>query len=449
MSSRSVACLDACIDSLPRDALMRLAASGCRESEAVRHLAESLFGVHMSDATTHSVHEVLLSTDLLPYVLSLLGPSDFAVNTVCKLWATVWKATDINRRSLTLVETTLPAMIGCSQEQLVSLPPTETITCIASVDRDGEHQALLVLRVGNQITTYGENDLTNKIDSFKVQSNYGEVAANRHSIWVINEYTERSWINRFDHKGNLLAETSNVCWEEDDGYFYPRAAFMSLKKSSFLNRDVPSLMLFFVTYDDAEVLDMLADQVGPDQMTILDAATLGFFHNFGREVVVSPHDSVWVGDELFVCDNSPDNHRLTVFAEDGRFLRHILFPGRRPKYIKNVKDRLYVVECTDSSTNNHHGPREEACGKRIFVLSLTGEKLQVLDVDIPAALSPIANQIPDVNTSSNMYTYITLFCSFAGKLLVPLRGKRTAAGYEKEGHWGTDQAMKLLTLIGI
>lgn len=445
MSSRSVACLNACIDNLPRDALVRLAASGCRESEAVRHLAESLFGVHMSGATTHCVHEVLLSTDLLPYVLSLLGPSDVAVKTVCKMWATVWKDTASNRRSLTLVESTLPAMIGCSQEQLVSLSPAGTITTMTSVDRDGEHPALLVLRVGNQITIYDENDLTNEIHSFKVQSNYGEVVANRHYIWVINEFSERSWINRFDHKGNLLAETTKECWEEDDGNSYPRAAFMSLKKRSSLNLNVPSLMLFFVTFDDAEVLDIEAGPVGPDQMTILDATTLGFFHNFGRQEVESPHDSVWVGDELFVCDNSPENHCLTVFAEDGRFLRQIDFPGRRPKYINNVKDRLYVVECTDSSTN-HHGPREEACGKRIFVLSLTGEKLQVLDVDIPAALSPIVNQIPDVNTCC---TYITLFCSFAGMLLVPLRGRRFGGDHEKEGHWAPDEAMKLLTLIGI
>ena len=74
------------------------------------------------------------------------------------------------------------------------------------------------------------------------------------------------------------------------------------------------------------------------------------------------------GDELYVCDTG--NHRLQVFSLTGEHRRSIVGEWRSPVRLCFAKDRLYLLE-----QSNREAPVQ---GRRIFVLSLQGDILQVV-----------------------------------------------------------------------
>ena len=106
-----------------------------------------------------------------------------------------------------------------------------------------------------------------------------------------------------------------------------------------------------------------------------------------------------VGDELFVCDTG--NDRLQVFSLAGEHRRSITGEWKRPKALCFVKDRLYLFE-----NANDEGEEGELIdplhGRRIFVLSLQGDTLQVYT-------NSVEGQFFDDS-----------LCYFDGKLLVPV-----------------------------
>ena len=73
-----------------------------------------------------------------------------------------------------------------------------------------------------------------------------------------------------------------------------------------------------------------------------------------------------VGEELFVCDEN--NNRLQVFSLAGEHRRSIAGEWKKPEKVCFAKDRLYLVESVLG---------QEGVGRRIFVLSLQGDTLQV------------------------------------------------------------------------
>ena len=413
----------ACLDNLSHAALLSLAISGCEASVAVQKMADALVGLNVTISASIAVESVLLSTDELSCVLAHLGPTDGVVTAVCMVWKTTWlaTATSVHRRRLTQVVCNIPRRIGCDW---ASGPAFHSVISLAPVARDDTRPPLLVVRFCNRITIYDEN--LNEISHFFAASDTGDVIATHDNIWVIHEYLNRSELVRFDHDGNAFSQNHGLF---DNKKCYPRIGFPSLKKAS--SPAIPS-HLFCVTYDDDPETQLV------DQMVVLNATTLEFCFNFGKGILGEAHQTVIVGDELLVCDTSFAEHCITVFDENGKWKRKINGPWRKPKYICHENDRLYLVECHNSMTT-HHKTREDACARRIFVLSLTGETLQVLPVVSPS--TPMANLSDRHQRNMTVdYYYINMFACFGGKLLLPMRARMQD---------GTHKNAKMLTLIGL
>ena len=123
---------------------------------------------------------------------------------------------------------------------------------------------------------------------------------------------------------------------------------------------------------------VLGDNEDPEQDEIiaLDAQTLQPRHRFGLSLLNDVRGMVVVGEELLVCDTG--NDRLQVFSLAGEHRRSITGEWeRRPVALCFVKDRLYLIE---EAGDENDDERELICplrGRRIFVLSLQGDTLQV------------------------------------------------------------------------
>merc|ERR1712194_181414 len=83
-----------------------------------------------------------------------------------------------------------------------------------------------------------------------------------------------------------------------------------------------------------------------------------------------------VGDELYVCDTN--NNRLQVFSLTGEHRRSIVGEWRSPKYLCFAKDRLYLVERNPWEDGDDGDFSDSFQGRRILVLSLQGDILQVV-----------------------------------------------------------------------
>ena len=126
----------------------------------------------------------------------------------------------------------------------------------------------------------------------------------------------------------------------------------------------------------------MADDDG-DEIIALDAQTMQLRHRFGRGLLSDAEHLAVVGDELYVCDAG--NDRLQVFSLTGEHRRSITGEWRSPRLLCCVKDRLYLVE-RDPEMEDHEededGESAEPAfplqGRRILVLSLHGEILQVV-----------------------------------------------------------------------
>lgn len=418
----------ACLDKLSHEQLLAIATAGCNASGDVQKIADTLVGLNVTISASIAVGSVLLSTDELSCVLAHLGPTDGVVTAVCMVWKTTWlaTATSVHRRRLTQVVCDIPRRIGCDW---ASGPALHAVISLAPVARDDTRPPLLVVRFCNRIIIYDEN--LNEISHFFVGfCDTGDVIATHDNIWVVHQYHNRSELVRFGHDGKDCSQNQGVF---DNTNCYPRIAFPSLKKAS--SPAIPS-HLFYVTYDDDPETQLV------DQMVVLNATTLEFCFNFGKGILAEAHQTVIVGDELLVCDcgvaNNVEAHCIMVFDENGKWKRKINGPWRKPKYICHENDRLYLVECHDSITN-HHKTREDACARRIFVLSLTGETLQVLPVVSPS--TPVANLSDRYQRNMTVdYYYINMFACFGGKLLLPMRARMQD---------GTHKNAKMLTLIGL
>ena len=82
-----------------------------------------------------------------------------------------------------------------------------------------------------------------------------------------------------------------------------------------------------------------------------------------------------VSEELFVCDTS--NNRLQVFSLAGEHRRSITGEWKKPVALCLVKDRLYLVEAGGTEVDEEGKLLYPLQGRRIFVMSLQGDTLQV------------------------------------------------------------------------
>ena len=135
------------------------------------------------------------------------------------------------------------------------------------------------------------------------------------------------------------------------------------------------------------------------EIIALDAQTLQPRHRFGLLLLKYTCGMVVVGEELFVGDTG--NDRLQVFSLAGEHRRSITGEWKRPLTLCFVKDRLYLVEAENIARDGEGELINPLCGRRIFVLSLQGDILQVY-------MHPVEGQFIFEN-----------LCCFDGKLLAP------------------------------
>ena len=118
-----------------------------------------------------------------------------------------------------------------------------------------------------------------------------------------------------------------------------------------------------------------------------------------------------VGEELFVCDQF--NDRIQVFSFAGEHRRSITGAWKKPDALCLVKDRLYLVEQDDEDLRLSEEDADEEValynlhtGRRIFVLSLLGETLQVYTYPF--------------EEGRHEGQFIDALCYFDGRLLAPM-----------------------------
>ena len=145
-----------------------------------------------------------------------------------------------------------------------------------------------------------------------------------------------------------------------------------------------------------------------DEIVALDAQTLQPRHRFGLSLLNEAWGMAVVGEELFVCDSG--NDRLQVFSLAGEHRRSITGEWKQPLALCFVKDRLYLIEEQDYLVEEGELVNPLA-GRRIFVLSLQGDTVQVYT-------HPVEGQL------------FNHLCCFDGKLLAPVldRGDGLFAG---------------------
>ena len=209
------------------------------------------------------------------------------------------------------------------------------------------------------------------VSGFEMPTSFGNLAASQEFIYATEAEND---IRCFTHACTEVAR-----WEDPDKY----VAWPVLG---------PGGLLFCNLYEEGK-----PEQ---DEIVALDAQTLQPRSRFGLSLLNDAGGMAVVGEELFVCDRG--NDRLQVFSLAGEHRRSITGEWKRPRSLCFVKDRLYLVE--DAADYNEEGNRINTLqGRRIFVLSLQGETLQVYTH-------------PDEGQ-----TFSDVLCCFDGKLLAPVQ----------------------------
>ena len=347
--------------------LVEIAAAGCDASTEVMKRADALLAAH-KPLPQWAVEGVLLSSDLVPHLLAPLQLEDGVAAAVCSRWAEGWKATSEGRRRLRKVALDFP-------RDLLGVPALDMAAL-------GDELVVISGDYHTDITTvclFGR-DLSSGT-TFYLPTMFAEVAASEEFIYACDSLGFDEGIHCFSYTGTEVTEVAK--YEEPQ----KRAAYPVLG---------PGGLLFCVLMSsDAEELDETQDEI-----VALDAQTLQPRHRFGLSLLNGAGGMAVVGEELFVCDSG--NDRLQIFSLGGEHRRSITGEWKRPRSLCFVKDRLYLVE--DAADYNEEGNRINTLqGRRIFVLSLLGETLQVYTH-------------PDEGQ-----TFSDVLCCFDGKLLAPVQ----------------------------
>jgi len=332
--------------------LLEIAAAGCEASADVKNRADAILAAH-KPLPQWAVEGVLLSSDLVPHLLAPLQLEDGAAAAVCSQWADGWKATSEGRRRLRQVAFDFPQDLLRTQSFSMAVMP------------GGDE---LVVRPGSTVRILAR-DMSSST-SFELHCNYGDMAASEQFLYA-TDYTQ---VRSLTHAGTEVA-------------FY-----IHQNKCISCPTLAPGGLLFCVLYDEEDDTQ--------DEIVALDAQTLQPRHRFGLSLLNDACGMV-VGDELFVCDRG--NDRIQVFSLAGEHRRSITGDWKRPIALCFVKDRLYLVEEQDDNTDEEGELINPLPGRRIFVLSLQGDTLQVYT-------NPVEEQ-----------TFTESLCYFDGKLLAPVQ----------------------------
>ena len=360
--------------SLSHAQLLEIAVAGCEASPEVKNRAEAILATSMPPHHQGAVDGVLLSSDLVPHILASLQLEDGAAAAVCSLWAEGWKATSEGRRHLTRVAFDFP------QELLVDLND------MAVIPGDDEQ---LVVSSGRTVRILDRSMST--VTSFTGDEHVMKgITADERSIYATRDSVDS--VARLTHVG------SEVYTYEDPYDYAGHCPVLA-----------PGGPLFCVRYDEEE-------DEQQDEIIALDAKSLQLRYRFGKSLLNGASGLAVVGDELFVCDTK--NDRLQVFSLAGEHHRSITGEWKRPVGLCFVKDRLYLVE---SCVAYEYGPYDDgqACGRRICVLSLQGDTLQVYPV--PAGGIRFSGS-PLYFDGKLLVSYVYIDRSRARSAIVALRG---------------------------
>ena len=345
--------------------LLEIAAAGCEASTDVTNRADAILAAHKPLAQ-RAVEGVLLSSDLVPHLLAPLQLEDGAVAAVCSRWADGWKATSEGRRRLTPVAFDFPQdLLGTRSLSMAVIPGGDE----------------LVVRSGFTVQIFAR-DMSHGT-SFGLNYDQGEVAAGEQFLYV----TGSDGITSFTHDGTEVTD------------------YVELGKTISCPTLAPGKLLFCVLANND---DHLGDN---DEIIALDAQTLQPRYRFGLSLLNCPCGMAAVGEELFVCD--PNNDRIQVFSLAGEHRRSITGAWKKPDALCLVKDRLYLVEQDDEDLRLSEEDADEEValynlhtGRRIFVLSLLGETLQVYTYPF--------------EEGRHEGQFIDALCYFDGRLLAPM-----------------------------
>ena len=239
---------------------------------------------------------------------------------------------------------------------------------MAVISRGGDEQQLAV-RSGTTVRVLAR-DMSSGT-SFELPGSDGLVVAGEQFLYVNGSYGD---INSLTHDGAAVAS-----YKDPD-------------KSAYNPVLAPDGLLFCVLFDEDD--DTL------DEIVALNAQTLQPRYRFGLSLLNDVRGMVVVGEELFVCDRN--NDRIQVFSLAGMHRRSVTGEWKQPSGLCLVEDCLYLVEEKDDNTDKEGELINPLLGRRIFVLSLQGDTLQVFT-------NPVEGQ-----------AFSDVLCCFDGMLLVPV-----------------------------
>ena len=342
--------------------LLEIAAAGCEASTEVRNRADAIIAAHKPLAQW-AVEGVLLSSDLVPHLLAPLQLVDCAAAAVCSQWANGWTATSEGRRRLTQVAFDVPRdLLGNISLSMAVIP--------------GGDEQQLVVSVGSTVRIFDRNMST--VRSFEYDGDINgsvpadSIAADEQFVY----FTTGSEVRCLTHAGTKV-----------------RDRVLALDKAVVCPVLAPGGLLFCVLFDETDA--------SQDEIVALDAQTLQLRYRFGLSMLNHVLRMEVVGEELFVCDNG--NDRIQVFSLAGEHRRSITGEWKRPLALCFMKDRLYLVEQNDEEEDEEGELVNPLPGRRICVLSLQGDTLEVYTHPVEG------------------HTFSDSLCCFDGKLLAAER----------------------------
>ena len=324
--------------------LLQIAVAGCEASSEINNLADAFFATH-KPLPQWAVEGVLLSNDLVPHVLAPLQLEDGAAAAVCSSWADAWKATSEARRHLRRVAFDIP-------QDLLGMADYFELVAISG-DTDAEPQ--LLVRSGGTVRILARNMCTKRsLFDADFDRDDSVIAADGQSIYVIVRSGQplqpgSVTVRRLAHDGSELA------FYEDHKFPFRGV----LARGGY----------FFCVGQGLDDHD--------DEILVLDAQSLQPRYRFGLSLFNGAADIVLIDGSLVVCDT--ENDRLQVFSLTGEHLCSITGEWKRPVGLCFVKDRLYLIEESQDEDDVDESEElyEPLRGRRIFVLSLQGDTLEV------------------------------------------------------------------------
>ena len=348
--------LSARLASMPHEALAELAASLCDMDvtpSVRRSLVEKVIAAR-SPLPDWAVNEVLHSSDLLPSIFASLQLEDSAAAAACSSWRQAWQDTSNSRRGLRIAPTQL--LVPAAQIGLVLMTahPDGNWICASVFDEDPKTVCILD-------TKCGRNALYKLLHKLPTQYRNDMFAiCSRETLYV--SYEGARPLDSYDAETFAITAAFEPALDDDrfgglaelalsaNGILYA----LSFCKSGGSVEDNDSLFSF-----DACTLEKRS------------SIKLHWFKGqaYGLAVV-----------EREICIGDKEGKCLHMLSLAGEPLRQLRGGWRQPDMIHHCNGRLYLLEQEEEQMDDdgvEKADYEYNAGKRIFVLTPSGETLKV------------------------------------------------------------------------